>query len=214
MLDPQGDPLRALGEVSAEILHELRNELQGISVAAYAARLTAPSPEVRRIEVHATSAQYIVEDLLLLLRPDELPKTTCTLHQLCAAAFEPFALRASMHVAAPESVELRVHPRLWMRMLRALLSNAVECKPTPATCTVAWLEESSGAQYVHITDDGPGINAALQPELFAPLASARLGGTGFGLALARRIARRHGGELVLLRSVPGETVFAYHEPTK
>ena len=64
---------------------------------------------------------------------------------------------------------------------------------------------------VELVDDGAGIPAALRDTLFEPLVSGRADGTGLGLALAREIAREHGGEL-RAASRPGETVFTLYLP--
>ncbi|HEY9027612.1 MAG TPA: ATP-binding protein, partial [Burkholderiaceae bacterium] len=64
---------------------------------------------------------------------------------------------------------------------------------------------------VDIIDDGPGVPAALRDTLFEPLVSGRADGTGLGLALAREMAREHGGEL-RFASRPGETVFSLYLP--
>ncbi|WP_266160461.1 two-component system sensor histidine kinase NtrB [Dyella silvatica] len=60
-------------------------------------------------------------------------------------------------------------------------------------------------------DDGPGVPAALRSTLFEPLVSGRADGSGLGLALAREIARDHGGEL-RYTSRPGETTFTLYLP--
>lgn len=64
---------------------------------------------------------------------------------------------------------------------------------------------------VDVMDDGPGIPTALSDTLFEPLVSGRSDGSGLGLALAREIAREHGGEL-RYTSRPGDTVFSLFLP--
>jgi two-component system nitrogen regulation sensor histidine kinase GlnL len=64
---------------------------------------------------------------------------------------------------------------------------------------------------VDVIDDGPGVSPSLRDTLFEPLVSGRADGTGLGLALAREIAREHGGEL-RYASRPGETVFSLYLP--
>jgi two-component system nitrogen regulation sensor histidine kinase GlnL len=64
---------------------------------------------------------------------------------------------------------------------------------------------------VDVIDDGPGVPAALRDTLFEPLVSGRADGSGLGLALAREIAREHGGEL-RFASRPGDTVFSLYLP--
>jgi signal transduction histidine kinase len=61
---------------------------------------------------------------------------------------------------------------------------------------------------VEVSYDGPGIPAKAQDKLFQPFAgSARAGGTGLGLVIARELIRAHGGELSLARTDASGTVF-------
>jgi signal transduction histidine kinase len=54
-----------------------------------------------------------------------------------------------------------------------------------------------------VVDNGPGIAPALRARVFEPFVSGRPGGTGLGLAVARGIVERHGGELCLADSTAG-----------
>ncbi len=66
---------------------------------------------------------------------------------------------------------------------------------------------------IDISDDGPGLPERAKEKLFRPFeGSARAGGTGLGLAIARELAHAHGGELSLLSTGPGGTVFRLSLP--
>jgi two-component system, NtrC family, nitrogen regulation sensor histidine kinase GlnL len=60
---------------------------------------------------------------------------------------------------------------------------------------------------VDVEDDGPGIEPALLPRIFAPLVSGKPRGTGLGLSIAQELVNRHGG-LIEAMSAPGRTVFS------
>ncbi len=61
---------------------------------------------------------------------------------------------------------------------------------------------------INVTDDGAGVPEKIRSSLFEPFVSeGKQKGTGLGLTLAHCIAVEHGGEVVLLSSRPGETVF-------
>lgn len=66
---------------------------------------------------------------------------------------------------------------------------------------------------VDLIDDGPGVPESLRDTLFEPLVSGRADGSGLGLALAREIARDHGGELRHVGRA-GETTFSLYLPMR
>jgi signal transduction histidine kinase len=69
--------------------------------------------------------------------------------------------------------------------------------------------EARGQQIiVSVIDNGPGVPEKIRDSLFEPFVSeGKQKGTGLGLTLAHTIAAEHGGEVILLRSRPGETIF-------
>jgi signal transduction histidine kinase len=61
---------------------------------------------------------------------------------------------------------------------------------------------------IEVTDNGDGVPAGIRNTLFEPFVSeGKQKGSGLGLTLTQRIAAEHGGNVTLLRSRPGETVF-------
>lgn len=64
---------------------------------------------------------------------------------------------------------------------------------------------------VDIEDDGPGIPADLQEQVFYPMVTGRAEGTGLGLSIAQDIVGRHGG-LIEFTSEPGNTRFTVYLP--
>ena len=59
---------------------------------------------------------------------------------------------------------------------------------------------------IRVTDNGPGLPQRARDHLFQPFTGST-GGTGLGLAIAREIAQGHGGDLVLVETGAGKTVF-------
>jgi signal transduction histidine kinase len=205
--DETRERLVVVGEIAAEVAHELHNVLQIISGSAYVARqevdrgdAIAARPHVDKIEKHARVAHAIVDDLMALARGEPLRSEPVLLVEaMVAARADLEGVGASWHDAIePHDVRVRAHPGLLARLLHALYENAVHaCAPRgPTIATRARTE--AGLVVIEVVDDGPGVPQAIAARVFEPLVTARPGGTGLGLALARRIARAHGGSIELL----------------
>ena len=66
---------------------------------------------------------------------------------------------------------------------------------------------------IFVADTGPGLPPKARENLFTAFrGSARTGGTGLGLAIAQEIVRAHGGEIQLVESGNGRTVFSIAIP--
>jgi signal transduction histidine kinase len=59
------------------------------------------------------------------------------------------------------------------------------------------LERHAGAAALRVVDNGAGVSARMRRKLFEPFQTGKPNGVGIGLALSRKIARAHGGDLVL-----------------
>ena len=91
-----------------------------------------------------------------------------------------------------------------------LLLNACQAVRTAGTEAriVMTLEVQQEHMTVNVIDNGEGIPENIRNSLFEPFVSeGKQKGTGLGLTLAHCIAAEHGGEVVLLSSYPGETIF-------
>ncbi len=102
---------------------------------------------------------------------------------------------------APESL-VRVRPLAVKRALANLIQNAAD----HADVVHVTVMSSETAVSVIVEDDGPGIDKSLYEEAFKPFSrldearNQNKSGVGLGLALARDVARSHGGDILLSRS--------------
>ena len=199
--------LAAIGEIAAEVAHELRNVLQIISASAYLARQDPPSCllHVEKIERNARLAFSIVDDLMSLARgepADTAPVLVAEVVVAARAEMEPQVATWDDAVSPPD-LRMRAHAGLVARVLHALYDNAIHvCSPrSPAIATRARSED--GRVILEVSDDGPGV-PEIAPRIFDPLVTGRIGGSGLGLAMAKRIMAAHGGSITLVASLAGE----------
>jgi signal transduction histidine kinase len=199
--------LAAIGEIAAEVAHELRNALQIISANAYLAKqdLTNSEGPLNKIERSARLAHGIVDDLMALARGEPAHAEPLLLVEVLVAAREDLPELGASYEDRLEPMELKVraHHGLLSRCFHVLYENAIGASAprAPTIETRAWAEE--GRFVIEVSDDGPGVPAHIASTIFEPLVSARDGGTGLGLALARRVVQAHAGTIALVRNADG-----------
>jgi signal transduction histidine kinase len=93
-----------------------------------------------------------------------------------------------------------------------LIDNAIDAVPRDGHIKVV-VRCDQKYLTVSVVDDGPGVSQELQARVFDAFFTTKpVGqGTGLGLDIARRIARRHGGDIEL-DSRPGQTQFCVRLP--
>ncbi|MGJ3626728.1 sensor histidine kinase [Sphingomonas sp. MMS24-JH45] len=97
-------------------------------------------------------------------------------------------------IAAPGAIDAdgdQLTQAIW-----ALLQNAAEAAGTDGRIGLAIGVGRTGLT-VRVSDSGPGVAVDARAHLPAPFHTTKPNGSGIGLALARRIARNHGGDVTL-----------------
>ncbi|HEU4422003.1 MAG TPA: HAMP domain-containing sensor histidine kinase [Pilimelia sp.] len=218
-----------LRQFVADASHELRTPLAAIRGYAELGRRSRDQfpPEVSRVlsrvESQATRMTSLVEDLLLLARLDAGRPLQREPVDLSALVIEA---TGDARVAGPDHrwrLDLPGEPVLAYgdairlhQVLGNVLTNARAHTP-PGTTVRVGLAVDGDQAVVTITDDGPGIPADLQPNIFQRFArgdtsrSRAAGSTGLGLAIADAVTTAHGGTLEVA-SRPGQTTFTVRLP--
>jgi signal transduction histidine kinase len=201
--------LVAIGEIAAEIAHELRNVLQLISTTAFLARQDPGQslPHIERIERYARTAHGIVNDLMALARGEPAAAEPVLFAEVLVAARVDVDPEAASweDVVVPASLRVRAHPGLVARVLHVLYDNAILAARPRAPRIVTRAERVAGAVRIEVADDGPGVPEAIAGRLFQPFVTGRADGTGLGLALAQRIVAAHGGSVCLAGEPAGKS---------
>ncbi|MGW0468055.1 ATP-binding protein [Streptomyces sp. NPDC003027] len=204
----------------ADASHELRSPIASLRTqlevgAAHPGLLDVPGAVEDTVRL-----QRLAADLLLLARLDagERPgRTRLDLGELVRAEVaRRTGDRIAVRVEAEEGVEAPGSRGQLARVLANLLDNAQRHARHRITVTV----RAEGAWAVlAVADDGEGVPAAERErvfERFVRLDDARTrdeGGAGLGLAIARDVARRHGGDLTVTAGRSGGALFVLRLPT-
>jgi len=216
----RADKLAALGEMAAQVAHEIRNPLNGIE--GFASLLIRDLPEGHKcrefanfIRGGARSLNKIVGNMLLFCQPCTLQPRGVSAREVVEEALA-FVLqecrdrrRGGIEVRrdydrAADAIE--ADPDQLRHAVLNLLLNAVQAMGDGGELVLATRAAAEGVE-IRIQDSGPGIPAPLRQKVLDPFFTTKSTGTGLGLAIVQKIARLHGGRFEL-DSEPGRGALA------
>ena len=216
LLDKVASVIRAEQRLTAELAHELRTPLTTIhGVADLLAMRTDLDDEARAdvaliTDATTTMATTITVLLDLARRDDDQLRTESTTLSALEPAIRGLPLpEGRLELDLPSSLVIDVPQALALRALSPVLTNALHrCDRVRVTA-----RRVDQQVELHVADTGPGVGDAAEGSLFEPGWSGD-GGSGLGLALARRVARSGGGDVSLVAATndDGGATFAVSFP--
>jgi two-component system sensor histidine kinase PilS (NtrC family) len=207
--------LAALGRLTANIAHEVRNPLGAIS---HAAQLLQEEPAVSEtaarlitiINENSRRLDRMVNDVLRLNRGDRAHRERFKLAEFLRGFVEQFSQieKVDSGVFAIEDTtdadvlfdRSHLNQVMWNLCRNALRHS----RRGPASIAIrVSLERSGSTVKLDVVDDGPGVAAEVRAQLFEPFFTTAAGGTGLGLYIAREVCEANGATLDYVESPRG-----------
>lgn len=183
----------------ASVSHDLRTPLTRLRLEL---ALSEPTKRTAAMQRDLDEMEHMIDEYLAFARGEagEAAELRSVAELLTPAAEDARRAGAEVEVVAPDDLTLMVRPLAMKRALGNLADNAASHGRTVRLSARAL---PSGEVELAVEDDGPGIPEALREEAFRPFSrldearNQNRKGVGLGLAIARDVARSHGGEAQL-----------------
>lgn len=209
--------LAVVGEMAAIMAHEVRTPM---GIVSSSAQLLQRQPDLGEREreligfilSETERLNRLVTMLLECARPTPPDFRPHDLHAIIDNVIGLLAPRAeSAGVAltrefAPVEMVLECDREQMMQVLLNLILNALSFVSAGGRVAVSTYRDS-GALWISVVDDGPGVAESLRQSIFDPFFSRREGGMGLGLTIVQQIVQVHGGEISVSESAWGGAAF-------
>jgi signal transduction histidine kinase/HAMP domain-containing protein len=205
--------LAALGQVTSEVTHDVKNPLHAmmVHIAFLRERLGEQPPDVRRsldvLETEIGRADTLVNRFTEVTRPPEISMQPLDLNALVREVTG--LLRRQWQVRGvqfqveldPSLPSVAGEEELLRRAVLNLVLNACQALPDGGTVAISTTRDDETHVTLTVADTGVGIPPEDLERVFAPYYTTKPGGTGIGLPLVRRVVMMHHGEIQILSTI-------------
>lgn len=217
----QAEKLSSLGELSAGIVHEVRNPLAAIKGAVEILE-DELKPDSPRREFSALAKKEVerldtlVGEFLRFARPATLSVATVDLNQIVesvSALVESQAVSQSVIIKKDLQKglsEILIDSEQIKQILLNLAINSLQAMTNGGQLIFRTMETKESCA-VEVEDTGSGVDDKILPKIFDPFFTTKEKGVGLGLSVAHKIAVEHKAQLTA-SSKNGRTIFSLHFP--
>jgi signal transduction histidine kinase len=211
----------ALGLLSAEIAHEIRNPLTVLKLLHGGLGADFAPGDPRRTDLRVISEKLdqlegIVTRVLNFGKAPAHLHTRCSLAEIIEDTIILIRLKLAQNnirlqfLPPPRTLVVDGHKGQLQQVLLNLLINAMHAMPDGGAITIAVSENKEGAAHravMEVTDTGSGIPEEIRQRIFDSFLSCRPDGTGLGLGIAKRVLQGHHGDITLVSTGPNGSTF-------
>ena len=211
-----------MGEMAANIAHEVRNPLGSIELyASLLSRDLEQEPDKKRLTTSiikgVRTINAVISNTLLFAKEIKINPSS---HVLADIVDE--VVLYLQHIIRDKKVKIinkldedhiiYCDEDMYKQVIMNLIGNAVDAVSVGGEIT-ATSEMTEKETILHIRDNGQGIDEDMLSRLFMPFQTTKAKGTGLGLSISYKIIKAHNGDITAESNGENYTMFTISVPT-
>lgn len=222
----QNERLAELGTLTGGLAHEIKNPLSTmqLNLQLLLEDIRPDDPlhgrfanRIGSIQREASRLKEIVEDFLRFAGRMEVQPEDVDVNSLLEDLIDFLTPQAQLNRVdlrfrrTADDAHARVDPRLIKQAVLNLMLNGMQAMPDGGDLILSVSKDATHVA-IQVTDTGKGMPEDVRQKIFQAYFSLRKGGTGLGLAMAKRIVDEHQGEISVCSEVGKGSSFAVRLP--
>jgi len=212
------DKLAIIGELTARLVHDIRNPLSVIKNTSNLIKLRYPdltegaNEQFERLDRSVDRIVYQIDDVLEYLRQPMLIQKAVSLRKILESVIEVLDIPDGIKITLPEKdYELLCDVKKMEVVFVNLITNAIHAMNSSGSISITAYDDPKWMM-IEIHDTGTGIPKELKEKIFEPLFTTKQTGTGLGLISCKNIIEAHDGSITVKSTGETGTTFLIKLP--
>jgi signal transduction histidine kinase len=209
--------LRAVGELSARVAHDLRNPLGVIKNAIELIEMSVDDQTDEKLKKRISMIKKAsdrmsrqITDVLDFTRTRELQLEKASLKKILDSSLNSITSQPEKITKPKNDIIVSCDQKQLEIVFANIITNSIQAMDDSGEIKVRFIENKNDV-CIEIEDSGPGIPEDKIEQIFDPLFTTKSGGTGLGLVSCKNIIEQHQGT-ISVRNNP--TIFEIRLPKK
>jgi two-component system, sporulation sensor kinase A len=204
----------AIGKQAAMLSHEIKTPLASIKMNMDMLFKNTPmsenkeksffivQKEIKRLEALVKNILLYSRELNLVFHPVDLEKLVDNIQDLMKPVLKKQNINLLNYLT---NLRVKGDFRNLQTVFLHLIENSIDSMPDGGLIEIYSRHHDSDSYSIFIKDNGCGVQE--DTKIFDPFYTTKSSGTGLGLTIDKNIIKQHNGDLRLVSSIPGETIF-------
>lgn len=203
-LDRRSNSLAMVGEMSAKVIHDIKNPVTVIKAQVDLLKLRYSKEEdvillksLERMERAVYGITNNINDILNFVRDAPTTFDSCSLLQIINESMSYVDKPDDVAIELPNNdLIVACDATKLQRVFTNMIANSIQALQKGGNIWITLSEQNEFA-VIQITDSGPGIPTEVLPNIFDHFFTTKKGGTGLGLSICKKIVEDHGGSITV-----------------